>query len=88
MPLDVTGPMESAETISAYARRFLQSAAARGVQVLGVTPHSPRVGTAEETSAVWRIVEEWNSGVDDDDVPFREKVYAVFPRLRAIPQRR
>ena len=79
MPVGVTGPIESVETISAYARRFLQSAAARGVQALGVTPHSPRVGTTEETSAVWRIVEEWNSGVDDDDVPFREKVYAVFP---------
>ena len=79
MPVDVTGPMESAATISAYARRFLQSAAARGVQALGVTPHSPRVGSTEETSAVWRIVEEWNSGVDDDEVPFREKVYAVFP---------
>ena len=79
MPVGVTGPIDSVETISAYARRFLQSAAARGVQALGVTPHSPRVGTAEETSAVWQIVEEWNNGIDDDDVPFREKIYAVFP---------
>ena len=84
MPLAVTGPMESAETISAYARRFLQSAAVQGVQALGVTPHSPRVGTAEETSAVWRIVEEWNSGVDDDDVPFREKIYSVFPGFEPL----
>ena len=50
-----------------------------GVQVLGVTPHSPRVGDGAETSAVWRIVEEWNSGDDDDGRPFREKIFAVFP---------
>ena len=79
MPCGTSGSIESAETISVYARRFLQSAAARGVQVLGVTPHSPRVGTAEETSAVWRIVEEWNSSVDDNGIPFREQIYAIFP---------
>jgi hypothetical protein len=78
-PADINGNPQSSNTISAYARRFLQSAAERGVRVLGITPHSPRVGTAAETSVVWRIVEEWNSGVDDDGVPFREKVYAVFP---------
>ena len=79
MPSGISGDPQSPETISDYARRFLQSAVARGVQVLGVTPHSPAFGTAEITSAVWRIVEEWNSGNDDDGVPFREKVYAVFP---------
>ena len=65
--------------ITKYARRLLQSAVKNGVQVLGLTPHSPRVGTSAETSAVWRIVEEWNSGDDDDGRPFREKIYAVFP---------
>ena len=79
MPSDISGSLESAETISAYAKRFLQSAVTQGVQVLGVTPHSPRVGTAADTSAVWQIVEEWNSGFDDDEVPFRKKVFAVFP---------
>ena len=78
-PADINGDPQASNTISAYAKRFLQSAAERGVRVLGITPHSPRVGTAAETSVVWRIVEEWNSGVDDDDVPFREKIYAVFP---------
>ena len=78
-PADINGDPQSPKTISVYARRFLQSAVERGVQVLGITPHSPRVGTAAETSAVWQIVEEWNSGIDDDGVPFREKVYAVFP---------
>jgi hypothetical protein len=28
---------------------------------------------------VWQIVEVWNSEADDDGVPFREKIYAVFP---------
>lgn len=78
-PADINGDPQSATTISAYARRFLQSAIERGVRVLGVTPHSPRVGATGDASAVWQIVEEWNSGVDDDDIPFREKVYAVFP---------
>ncbi len=65
--------------ITEYARRLLKSTVKNGVQVLGLTPHSPRIGDGAETSAVWRIVEEWNSGVDDDGQPFREKIYAVFP---------
>ena len=79
MPDGINGNSQSPDTILAYARQFLQSAVERGVQVLGVTPHSPRVRTSGATSAVWRIVEEWNSGVDDDGIPFREKIYAVFP---------
>ena len=79
LPAGVSGPVDAADTLTAYARRFLQSAAARRVQVLGLTPHAIRAGEAAETSAVWRIVEEWNGGLDDDGVPFREKVYAVFP---------
>ena len=78
-PDKLTGPLESEKTITKYARRLLQSAVKNGVQVLGLTPHSPRVGTSTETSAVWRIVEVWNSGDDDDGRPFREKIYAVFP---------
>ena len=79
LPAGVNGPFAAADTLTAYARRFLQSAAGRGVQVLGLTPHAIRAGEVVETSAVWRIVEEWNGGLDDDGVPFREKVYAVFP---------
>lgn len=69
----------SEEALSNYARIFLQNAAARDVQVIGVTPHSPRLETDDDTSAVWRIVEEWNTGVDDDGKLFRDKIYAVFP---------
>ena len=79
LPPGVSGPPESDETLASYARRFLQCAAERGVRVLGITPHSPRMGSAGGASAVWRIVEEWNSGDDDDGTPFRDKVYAVFP---------
>ena len=79
LPAGVNGPVDAADTLTAYARRFLRSAVARGVQVLGLTPHAIRAGEAVETSAVWRIVEEWNGGSDNDGVPFREKIYAVFP---------
>ena len=79
MPPGINGDPQSSQVISIYAKCFLKSAVERGVQILGVTPHSPGFGTAESTSAVWQIVEEWNNGDDDDGVPFREKVYAVFP---------
>ena len=81
LPAEVNGlgPLESEATIIAYARRFLQGAVRQGVRVLGITPHSPRVGDGPETSAVWRIVEEWNDGIDDDGRPFRDKLFAVFP---------
>ena len=79
MPTGLSGDPDSPETLALYARRFLQALAERGVQVAGLTPHSPRAGAGPETSAVWRIVEEWNTGTDDDGVPFREKVYAVLP---------
>ena len=67
------------DVLSCYARLFLKGLVASGVQVAGLTPHSPRAGSGPETSAVWKIVDEWNCGEDDDGVPFREKVYAVFP---------
>ena len=79
MPAGLSGDPASPQTLASYARRFLKTLVERGVQVVGLTPHSPRAGTGPETSAVWRIVEEWNSGTDDDGVPFREKVYAIFP---------
>ena len=79
LPSSLDGRPDSGETIVAYARQFLQSAIRCQVRVLGITPHSPRVGDGAETSAVWRIVEEWNEGLDDDGTPFREKIYAVFP---------
>ena len=79
MPSGIGGGLQDTSAIEAYARKFLQSAVEHRVRVIGITPHSPRVGPSQETSAVWQIVEEWNSGIDDDGVPFREKVYAVFP---------
>ncbi len=79
IPAGINGPPHSEETIKKYARKFLEKAIESGVRVLGLTPHSPRGGVTAETSAVWKIVEEWNHGKDGDGVPFREKLYAVFP---------
>ena len=74
----------SQEALRDYARIFLKNAVARNVRVLGVTPHSPRVESDDDTSAVWQIVEEWNAGNDDDGTPFREKIYAVFPGFGTV----
>ena len=79
LPPGISGPIDSPQTIEAYARHFLKGAIAAGVGVLGVTPHSARVGTGPDASAVWAIVEQWNTGSDDDGTLFREKIYAVFP---------
>lgn len=70
---------DTPERLREYARRVLQASIANGVQVLALTPHSPRLPSLAGSSAVWAIVDEWNGGHDDDDVPFREKIYAVFP---------
>ena len=79
LPDAVRGQPHHPRVLKSYARLLLKELVAKGVQVAGLTPHSVRTGSAPETSAVWRIVEEWNSGEDDDGVPFREKIYAVFP---------
>lgn len=78
-PNGINGDPNDSECLKSYARRFLRAAVAQGVQILGLTPHSPRAGTTPETSAVWRIVEEWKSGDDEDGIPFRQKIYTVFP---------
>ena len=79
MPDGLSGDPNDPRVLSLYARRFLQGVAASGVQVVGLTPHSPRVGDSSEASAVWKIVDEWNRERDDDGVLFREKIFAVFP---------
>ena len=79
MPPGMSGDPTSDAILRSYARRFLQALVANGVQIAGLTPHSPRTSTDPDTSAVWRIVREWNESDDDDGVPFREKIYAVFP---------
>ena len=62
MPPGLPGPAASQQAITAYARCFLKQAIERNVHVIALTPHSPRVEAG--TSAIWRIVEEWNTGVD------------------------
>ncbi len=79
MPANLQGRLDTPDNLTRYARSFLQRLAQQGVQVAGLTPHSPRAGNGPDTSATWRIVEEWNDGVDDDGVAFREKIFAIFP---------
>ena len=79
LPAGLSGDPADPVVLSRYARLFLRSSIANGVQVIGLTPHSPRAGSTPESSAVWKIVDEWNQRDDDDGIPFREKIYAVFP---------
>ena len=79
LPDGLSGDPTDPKVLSRYARLFLKGLVASGVQVAGLTPHSPRAGAGPETSSVWNVVDEWNRGKDDDGIPFREKVYAVFP---------
>ena len=79
MPQGVSGEPASQATLDAYARALLRSATRAGVQVLGLTPHSARIEGSATSSAVWTVVDTWNTQEDDDGVPFREKIYAVFP---------
>ena len=79
LPVGLAGHPADPDVLSRYARLFLRSSIANGVQIIGLTPHSPCAGSTPESSAVWKIVDEWNQGDDDDGIPFREKIYAVFP---------
>lgn len=79
MPDGLSGDPAVPEVRSAYARRLLQGAVANGVQVLGLTPHSPRAASEGNASVVWDVVECWNSEADDDGDLFRDKIFAVFP---------
>ena len=73
---------ESPEELTEYARRFLAAAVRNNVQVIGLTPHCPRIGITDDLSAAWQIVHEWNSGNSDDGIPFREQIFAVFPGFK------
>ncbi len=77
---DASSP--SPEQLAAYARQLLDAAIASGVQVLGITPRSPRFAGSGDVSAAWHIVEEWNNGVDPSGLPYRERVFAVFPGFK------
>jgi hypothetical protein len=63
----------------AYARAFLHAASNAGIEVLGLTPHCAHLPGHTDLSATWDIVEAWQSYDDDDGIPFRRKIYAVFP---------
>jgi hypothetical protein len=73
-----TSPIDS-DSLDRYARTLLRTAKARGVEVLGLTPHAVYCDGDESLSAVWRVVEVWASQNDDDGTPFSDSIYAVFP---------
>ena len=78
-PTGVVGIAQDEDTQTAYAKALLKQAVENGIQVLGLTPHAVCSGDTDESSATWRIVDIWNQEEDDDGVPFRDKIYAVFP---------
>ena len=78
-PHGLSGIANDQATQIKYARAFLKAAIANKIQVLGLTPHAIRSDDDDASCATWRIIEEWNSGLDDDGVPFRDKIFAVFP---------
>lgn len=78
MPPGVTADRALGDPLRAYARAFLRGAIAARVHVLGLTPHAVE---HDGESAVWEIVETWNTEADDDGVPFRDRIFAVFPGI-------
>ena len=84
MPAGLDGDPTDHRTLEKYAWHFLRSVVKRHVQVVGLAPHSMRAGGDSGTSVVWRIVEKWNEGFDEDGVPFRNKIYAVFPGFEPL----
>ncbi len=78
-PAGISGRPLDPATRKAYVRAFLKAAIAAEVEVVGLTPHSAHVTGDATVSVAWEIVEGWQREVDDDGVPFREKIYAVFP---------
>ncbi len=79
VPPGITLDEHSDGWMEEYARRVLQAAIARDIKVIGLTPHSPSLGPTPDRSLIWKIVDQWNYGCDDDDVPFCDRIYAVFP---------
>jgi len=78
-PAGVSASEGTSEPWRAYARAFLRGAIEAGIGVLGITPHAVKCAAGPESSAVWQIVETWNTDDDDDGIPFRNKIFAVFP---------
>lgn len=79
VPSGISGNVSDAITRKAYVRAFLKAAVAAEIEVLGLTPHSAHITGHSSISSAWEIVEAWQSELDDDGTPFREKIYAVFP---------
>lgn len=79
VPAALSGQWGSPDFLGKVARTFLKAAVAAHVDVIALTPHAAKMGSAPESSAVWAIVDCWNTDNDDDGIPFRDKIYAIFP---------
>lgn len=78
-PPGLAGDASDPNVQTRYARAFLKAAVANQIEIIGLTPHAVRTGESDDTCCLWRILDAWNQDVDDDGVPFREKIYAIFP---------
>lgn len=79
IPPNIAGEQYSEEWLKNYARLFLKALISNGIQVAGLTPHAVHVESDPGRSGVWSNIEEWNRGEDDDGIPYREKIFAIFP---------
>ncbi|MFM2244466.1 MAG: hypothetical protein RL071_540, partial [Pseudomonadota bacterium] len=78
LPAGLEGPREAPAVLEAYARRLLDSAVDRRIEVLGLTPHQAEV--APGRSAVLAVRDLWRDGARaTDGARYRDLIYAVYP---------
>lgn len=78
LPAGIEGERHDPAVLRAYAERFLDSAVAQGIEVLGLTPHAAYIQAG--ISAAWTIVETWESGHQaSSGRAYRDLIYAVYP---------
>lgn len=78
-PAGLCGEPNNEEVQSLYAKKFLKNAIEKQIEVIGLTPHAIRSSQTSDSSATWAIVDKWLTGVDDDGIAFKDKIYAIFP---------
>lgn len=78
LPPGIDGERDDPDVLLVYAKRFLDSAIAQGIEVLGLTPHSACIKAG--ISAAWTIVETWERGNQPSSGrAYRDLIYAVYP---------
>lgn len=77
LPDALQGQRDAPETQERYACRFLDASVEQGIEVLGLTPHAGYLTPG--SSAVWAIMDLWQTGVNADGRSYRDLIYAVYP---------